>query len=276
LSWLRTSLPLLLLCGAALGQDGGRDTGTEGRALLFLRWRRTPESARVYATMWQELEPHFGVIARRRLAELDGDRERAAAFLKANADAAAVVAFDAESAAEARAALPGALVLGVHAGPDAAVDTRADRAQLAAWIARFRPGARRVAVFGPDEPLAGLVTVPCATAEDARGCDVAWVPEGGPADALELRRALDRLGVPLVTTSPLLPDEQAAVRVRPHAAALGRRAAALALQRLRDGVAPPGPGRVTRMTVALDLRAARAAGHEVPLAAIARADAVRR
>ena len=275
--WHRTSsLALaLVLCVGAFGQDGGRDTGTEGKPLLFLRWRRTPESARGYATMWQALEPHFGVIARRRLAELDGDGERALLFLQRNADAAAVVAFDAESAAVAKAELPGALLLTLHPGPGTTVDTRADRAQWGDCLALFKPGARRIALFGPAETLPGFVTVVCTSPEQARGCDLAWVPEAGPGDAADLRRALDTLRIPLVTTSSLLPDEQAALRLRPDAAGVGRRAAAIALLALRDGAAPP-PGRVSKMTLSLDLRAARAAGHEVPLAAIARADSIRR
>ncbi|MGQ0613164.1 MAG: hypothetical protein ACT4PV_05440 [Planctomycetaceae bacterium] len=265
----------LVLCAAALGQDGGRDSGTEGKPLLFLRWRRTPESARVYAAMWQALERHFGVIARRRLAELDGDKERALAFLARNADAAAVIALDAESAAAATAGLPGALLLTLHPGPGTTVDTRADREQWSGCLALFKPGARRIALFGPAEMLPGYVTVVCTSAEQARGCDLAWVSEGGPGDAAELRRALDALRIPLVTTSPLLPDEQPALRLRPDAAGVGRRAAAIALWRMRDGAEPP-PGRVSKMTLSLDLRAARAAGHEIPLAAIARADSIRR
>lgn len=272
----RIALVLLAAAAAAQdqGQDGGRDAGLGAKPVVFVRWRRTPETARIYGEAWQALEPHFGALSRRRLFDFDGDAQRARSFFAHNADAPLVVAFDAESAAAARAHLPRAALVSVFASEGAVVDTRCDRERLARLLQRFAPRARKVAVFGPKEELPGFETRACRAPEEARGCDVAWIPEGSGEDAGALRRALDPMGIPLVSTSPFV-EEGAALRARPDPAAVARRAAAIVLSHLRDGV-PIAPRRVGLLEVSLDLGAARAAGHEPPLAAIARASRIRR
>lgn len=271
---LRFVLPALLFAAAsAPAQDGGRDTGTEGRPLLFLRWRRIAESGRIYNAAWGALEPHFGLLSRRRLLDIDGDAERAALVFSGQSDAAAVVAFGEEAAARARAALPGAMVLAV--GPGLTVDTRADRAQLAALLRLFRPGARRLALFGPEESLPGFEVRRCRTAEEARGSEIAWVSEGAEVRAAGLRAALDRERIPLVSTSDALEEGTAALVFRPHEESVGRLVASLALRWAREGVAPAA-ATVRRMRILLDLKAARSAGQTVPYALLARADAIRR
>jgi hypothetical protein len=276
MTFRRTALLLLAAATAAQdqGQDGGRDAGLGARPVVFVRWRRTPETARIYGEAWQALEPHFGVLSRRRLFDFDGDAQRARAFFAANADAALVVALDAESAAAARAHLPRAALVSVAAFREAVVDIRCDRERFARLLQRFAPRARKIAVFGPEEALAGFETKACRAPEEASGCDLAWVPEGSAEDVGALRRALDPMGIPLVSTSPLV-EEGAALRAPPDAAAVARRAAAIVLTHLRDG-APIAPRRVALLEVSLDLGAARAAGHEPPLAAIARASRIRR
>jgi hypothetical protein len=104
----------------------------------------------------------------------------------------------------------------------------------------------------------------CATAAEAADCDVAWVAEGGTLPA----------GVkpPVVATAP---DVPAALTVRPSSEGAGRKVAALVVGKLRDG-REFAPQRLARLHVAVDLGAARAAGYEVPLVLLARADAVRR
>lgn len=270
---MRCALLLLLAAAPAPAQEGGRDDGTEGKPMTFVRWRRLAESGRIYNAAWASMEPHFGVVARRRLFDLDGDAERCETFFRENADSAILVAFGADAEKRARAALPGAVVLGV--GPGLLVDTTADRAQFAALLRTFRPGARRIALFGPAEELPGFEVKRCATPADAIGCDLAWASEGASVGALELRRALDAGKVPLVSTSDALEDGFAALTVRPHEESVGRALAALALRCARDGAAPARTA-VARMRVTLDLKACRAAGHAVPFAALARADAVRR
>jgi len=271
----RAALPLLLLASLAAPQDAGRDTGEGESPVLFVRWRRTVESGRAYAAAWQALEPHYGTLSRRRLLDFDGDARRAHGILEENADASLVIALDGESAEAVRRGLPAVPL--VYSGPDAAatVDSRADRGRLSRLLALFAPRARTIAVFGPKEALEGYSVRSCATAEEARGADLAWIPEGAGGAAPALRAALVALKIPLVATSPLVDEDAAALKVRPDPAAVGRRLAAAALVHIRDRV-PIARGRVSLLEVSLDLRAARAAGLEPPLAAIASADRIRR
>jgi hypothetical protein len=255
---------LLLAALAAAQDEGGRDPGTGAPVVVFVRSQRNAESGAIYDAAWKALEPHFGALARRRLLDSDGDPKRAEEHRLANADAGLVVAFDAPSG-EGWGGVPVLLV----------EPPRVDRGRLANRLRSFRPGASRVAVFGAAEELPGLETRTCAAAADAKGCHLAWVPEGSPADARALRRELDALGIPLVTTSGAVEDGIAALSVRPDPASVGVDLAAAVLARVRDG-APPRPLSVRRLRVAVDLSAARAAGHEVPLEALARADVVRR
>lgn len=271
---MRASRLLLLLAAVpALAQEGGRDSGTEGKPLLFVRWARHPESGLVYNVAWMALEPQYGLLARRRLADFDGDAEKADAFLRANADACLVVAFGEGAARRAEKALPQAQVLRVGVEPGCAVSTRVDRAQLASLFRLFRPGARTIALFGPAEEIAGFTVKPCATPAEAAGCDLAWLSEGGEADPAALRRALEPLRIPLVSTAEATPEGTAAMLVRPDPGSLGRAVAAQALRAIRDasGLRPVS---VSRLRVTLDLTAARAAAHIVPFGALARADEI--
>lgn len=255
----------LALCAALAGaqDEGGRDTGAAGPVVVFVRSRRTAETGAIYDATWKALEPHFGALSRRRLFDSDGDPRRAEEYRRENGAAVLAVAFDAEAAR------------GWEPVPVLRVEPpRTDRARLASWFRTFRRGATRVALFGPPEELEGLETRPCASAADAKGCDLAWIPEGSPADARALRRELDPLGIPLVATSPLVGEGVAALVVRPEPASVGLDLAAVVLRRVRDGK-PLRPLSVRRLRVTVDLAAARAAGHEVPLSALARADVVR-
>lgn len=262
---MRRTWWVLLLAGAVPAQDeGGRDTGAGGRPVVFVRWKRTVETDAVYDAAWKALEPHFGVLSRRRLFDFDGERKRADEFRGENRDAVLAVAFDAEAARGWE---------GIPVFPVYPIET--DRERFASKLKTFRPGSGRIALFGPEESLPGFTIVPCAVAADARGCDLAWIAEGSTLDARVLRSALDAMKIPLVTTSGTTHEGIAALTVRPDPTSLGLDLAAAILGAVRDG-APPRPLSVRRLRVTVDLRAARAAGYEVPLDALARADVVRR
>jgi hypothetical protein len=255
---------------------GGRDRGEGKNPVLFVRWQRLSESQAIYDAAWAALEAHFGVLSRRRLHSFDRDPERARTYLAANKDAAIVVAFDAPSAKAVSAQLKGAALLQVGSGPPAQVLAITDRVHFAGMLRRFSPEAKRVALFGDTaETLPGLEVVPCTSAASAKGCDLAWIPEGSGADARALRKDLDRMGIPLVTTSGEVPSDAAALSVRPDPAGLGRKLAAEVLAHVREK-RPFQTVRVRRTRVVVDLRAARAANHDVPLRVLARADVVRR
>ena len=89
-----------------------------------------------------------------------------------------------------------------------------------------------------------------------------------------LRKRLDALGIPLVSTARAAPAG-ATLHIRPDPAGLGRRAASQILGLLRDGKKFERGG-VRRIRVTLDLDAARASGTPVSLALLARADVLRR
>jgi hypothetical protein len=255
----------LLLCAFAFAQDpgGGRDTG-EGRAIHFVRWQRSVEAGEIYLAAWRALEPHLVELGRRRLVDFDGDPARARAYFAAAKEVALVVAFGEEAAAAARAALPKTPVVHVSTAEDADVVLRVDRERLAALVRLFHPRARQVALFGPaDETLKDLKTKRCATAADAKDTDVAWVAEGGALP--------DGVQPAVISTAPDVPG---ALTVRPDPQGAGLKTAAAVVARLRDG-RDPGPRHVARLHLTVDLAAARAAGHEVPLPLLARADAVK-
>ncbi len=266
---------LLLAAALALGQDeGGRDTGTGPRPVVFVRARRTAESGEIYNAAWRGLEAHFGVMSRRRLADFDGDPKRAAAFFSENGDAVLIVAFGPEVL---RFLPPGKPVLRVGEEKEAHVIARTDRARLAQAIRAFRPKARRVALFSDaDEALPGMEVVRCDRPEAAVGCDLAWLPEGSSRDARELRKALDPLALPLVSTRADVDAGIAALTVRPDPHGLGLKLAAAMLLWARGEEGAFAPKTVGRHRTVIDLVAARAAGHEVPLGALAKADVVRR
>ncbi len=269
----RASL-LLFAAALAVAQDeGGRDTGTGPRPVVFVRARRTAESGEIYNAAWRALESHFGVVSRRRLADFDGDPKRAEAFFAENGDAVLVVAFGPEVLRFVPAGKP---LLRVGEEGDAHVLARTDRARLAQAIRAFRPGSRTVALFGDaDETLPGLHVRRCDRPEAAAGCDVAWLPEGSGRNPRELRKALDPLGLPLVSTGADVDAGIAALSVRPDPHGLGLKVAAAMLLWAREG-RPFEPTTVLRHRTVIDLVAARAAGHEVPLGALAKADVVRR
>ena len=80
---------LLLLGALALAQDeGGRDTGQGENAVLFVGWRESAETGAVWLSAWRALEPHFGVMSRRRLIDFGGDAAKARAFFARSANAA--------------------------------------------------------------------------------------------------------------------------------------------------------------------------------------------
>jgi hypothetical protein len=249
---------LLLLISVAAAQ-GGRDSGTTGRAILFVRWTRTDESNDIWFAAWRALEPHFvGQVNRRRLATFEGEERRAREYFAEHKDVVLVVAFGAEAARVTRAILPKTPVLEVSAQESAHVSTRVDRKRLARLFMGFHPRARRIAVLGPAERLAGFEVSPHG--------ELAWVPEGG---------APKPVTVPLVTTSPAVAKGVAALTVRPDPDGLGLKVAGLVLRKLRDGK-PFRKERVSRLRVTVDLQAAARAGYEVPLAFLAKADVVRR
>jgi hypothetical protein len=249
---------LLVLASVAAAQ-GGRDSGTTGRAILFVRWTRTDESHDIFMAAWRALEPHFvGQVNRRRLASFDGDAKKAHAYFAQHKDVVLVVAFGAEAARVTREVLPKKPVLEVSPEKSAHVSTRVDRDRLARLLMAFHPRARQILVLGPPERLAGFEASPQG--------ELAWVPEQGAARPVK---------VPLVTTSPAAPKDVAALTVRPDPDGVGLKVAALVLRKLRDGK-PFRRERVSRLRVTVDLRAAAAAGHEVPLKFLAKADVVRR
>ncbi|MHC4819798.1 MAG: hypothetical protein ACYTF8_17265, partial [Planctomycetota bacterium] len=230
-----------------------------GRAILFVRWTQTAESQDIWMAAWQALEPHFiGQINRRRLATFQGDAKNARAYFAEHKDAVLVVAFGAEAARVTRKILPKTPVLEVSPEKSAHVSTRVDRVRLARLLMAFHPRARRITVLGPPERLAGFEASPQG--------ELAWVPEQGAAKPVT---------VPLVTTSPAVPKDVAALTVRPNPDGVGLKVAALVLRKLRDKK-PFRKERVSRLRVTVDLRAAAAAGHEVPLEFLAKADVVRR
>jgi len=260
----------LLLVAAALPaqEDGGRDGGEQAHAIHFVRWHRSPESGEIYRSAWQSLEPHLvGVVGRQRLVDFEGDAARARAYFTAHADAALIVAFGAEAAAEARKALPATPVVEVSGAPGAQVSTVVDPARLAAVLQRFAPKARTVGLLGGREaPLPGFAVKPCATAAEADGCDLAWVRDDAAPSAVH---------VPLVSTGEFVPEGHAVLTVRPDPRVAGWKVAALVVENLRDGK-PLTRQTIERLYVTVDLDAARAADYRVPLDLLARADAVRR
>lgn len=273
-----TTLLALFLCAAATAQEppknqGGRDGG-EGRAIHFVRWRKSAEHAAVYNAAWRALEPHLVDLGRRRLVDFDGDPAKARAYFAEQKDVALVVAFGAEAAAAARAAFaeagaggsggtppPEPPVIEVSESLAADVVLRVDRERLALLVKLMKARAK-VALFGPaDEKLADLETRRCLTAKDAEGCDLAWVAEGGSLP--------DGVAIPVVATAMDLP---ATLSVRPDSASAGMKVASLVVGKLRDG-REPGRQHVARLHVAVDLGAK---GSDVDLKLLAHADAVRR
>jgi len=258
----------LLVCALGFAQEpknpeGGRDTG-EGRAIHFVRWRKSAESGAIYNAAWRALEPHLLDLGRRRLVDFDGDPERARAYFADAKDVALVVAFGAEAAAAARAAPAPPPVLEVSEATTADVVLRVDRERLAVLVKLLRAQAK-VALFGPiEEKLADLETRRCATAAEARGCDVAWVSEGGSLP--------EGVTLPVVTTAVGLP---ATLTVRPDPASAGLKVAALVVRKLRDG-RDFTQETVARLHVAVDLGPTPAAAAGIDLKLLAHADAVRR
>jgi len=270
----RSCVLICALAGAAQAQDsGGRDTGKGAPPILFVRSARNAESAAIYRSAWKALEAYYGLMSRERMYDFDAEPNRAARFFAERGHAKLVVAFDPQAA---QWTPKGFAVLRVGPDPGSIVDTRADRARLARLLRRFRPLARKVAVFGdPKEKLSGFTMVPCNVVGDARGCDIAWVTEDAKVDGRKLRAELDALGLPLVSTSATLPDDLAAVTVRPDPNGLGLQLAAQILEYVRSGRAFRRV-RIARHRVVVNLDAARAAKVRVPLAMLARADVVRR
>jgi len=268
-SWLL----VVALTTAQAQDDGGRDTGKDAPPVLFVRSARTAESAAIYRAAWKGLEPFYGIMSRERMFDFDGERNRAEEYLAGRDTTLLVVAFDPQAADWVPKNLK-TLRVGPEAG--AIVDTRADRARLARLLRLFRPLARKVAVFGgAEETLAGFEVLPCSTAEEARDCDVAWVTEDARLDVRKLRGELDALGVPLVSTSAIYPEEQFAVTLRPDPTGLGLHLAAQILEFARSG-RPFSEVRIARHRVVVDLDVARAARVRVPLSLLARADVVRK
>ena len=270
----RLLIALFIVASSAWTQDKGRDTGREGKPVIFVRWRRLPETGEIYRAAWRALEPYFGVLSRRRILEFDADPDRARRLLRANADAALIVALDAESATESARHLPDTRRLLVGSGPEATVVAQTDRKVLARLIRFLSPNARSVALFGPKQKLPGFAVTRCTSPGQAKGSDVAWLAEGSRLDARALRKVLDALDIPLVSTARAGPDG-AALHIRPDSSGLGRRAASQILGLLRDGKNFERGG-VRRMRVTLDLDAARASGTPISLGLLARADVLRR
>ncbi|MHC4956165.1 MAG: hypothetical protein ACYTGZ_20160 [Planctomycetota bacterium] len=159
---------------------------------------------------------------------------------------------------------------------DAHIDTRADRARLARLLRTFRPLARKIAVFGgKNEKLRGFTLVPCKAPEDAKGLDAAWITEDAQLDPRALRKRLDALRIPLVSTSPWVAEELPAVSLRPDPRGLGLQMASQILEFARTKRAFRSV-RIDRHRVVVNLDAAKASGVRVPLALLARADVVKR
>ena len=289
---MRKLLAALFLCAFALGQDEGREVADE-RPILFVRWERTPQRGKIYLAAWQALEPHHGMPPRLRLKDLDGDENKAQAFFAEHKDARLVIAVDDASAAAARKALPNVPVLSVGVREGTTVSARVDRARLAKLMRLFSPDGNSAGfhvlfwnasqnLMNPAsalhrakvQDLPGFELFRCGSWPAVEKCDLAWVPEGGAYARVPEQGALR---VPLVATADTVEDGSAAMTVLPDAESVGRKLAAVALGLLRDGKEPPKePLTVSRLRVTIDLQAARAIGHEVPLAALARADEVRR
>jgi hypothetical protein len=256
----------LLACAAGFAQEprspeGGRDTG-EGRAIHFVRWHKSAEAGTIYNAAWRALEPHLLDLGRRRLVDFDGDPGKARAYFAGAKDVALVVAFGAEAAAAARVAPPHPPVIEVSESPEADVVLRVDRGRLAVLVKLLRAQAK-VALFGPiGEKLADLETRRCETAADARGCELAWVAEGGSLP--------EGVTLPVVATAM---DVPATLAVRPDPTSAGLKVASLVVGKLRDG-REVARQHVARLHVTVDLGAA--GGSEVDLKLLAHADAVRR
>lgn len=275
-------LMLLTMLGAVvLGQDeggskGGRESGQGPNAVIFVRWRRSVESYAIWERAWQALEPHFGSVTRRdRLVDFGGDEARARSYFESNGDAAMVVAFDPRSAAVASEVMGERPVILVGPEAQALIRARVDREELVRLMRRFLPGTRTVAVLGEPEQLPGLDTIACSSIEQAKGADLAWIPEDSELDGSAARKRLDAWGIPLVVTRPDPSPEDASLIVRPDPRGLGMKLAASILGHLRDDL-PLQPASVLRHYVKVDLIASARAGHPVPLAMLARADDVRR
>ena len=289
---MRKLLAALLLCTFALAQDEGRDVGDE-RPILFVRWERTEQRGKIYLAAWQALEPHHGMPQRLRLKDLDGDEEKAKAFFAEHKQARMVIAVDDASAAVARKALPDVPVLSAGVLAGATVSVSLDRGVLAKLMKLFRPDVRYVAAPNTrarvDSVLPGLEVdllpglkydTPTNPPPDWH---LYWVHEGVSSPGFESVlaemgwSARVTKGMPLVATSDALERGTATMTVLPDPESVGRKLAAVALGILRDGKeAPKKPLTVSRLRVTIDLQAARRAGYEVPLGALARADEVRR
>lgn len=285
---MRKLLAALLLCAFALAQDEGREVADE-RPILFVRWERTAQRGKIYLAAWQALEPHHGMPPRLRLKDLDGDEKKAKAFFAEHKDARLVIAVDDASAVAARAALPGVPVLSAGVSESATVSARVGRGRLVKLMRLLHPDVASVGVYkvnyskrnlmNPNNALSParvqelpeLELFDCAAPNAFWQCDLAWWPEGGESPGSSALRA------PLVVTADSLQASAATMTVLPDPESLGRKLAAVALGMLRDGKPPPKePLTVSRLRVMIDLQAARAISYEVPLAALARADEVRR
>jgi len=270
-------LSVFVLFGSlAVAQDGGRDTGKEGKLVLFVRWRRLPETGVIYRACWSALEPYFGVLSRKRILDFDADPERGRSLLAAEKGAALVVAFDAESAQLVKEQLPNAALVLVGADKQALVPAQADRELLLRLMRLLKPKLRKVALFGDPSKLRDVPVKRCTKPAEMNDCDVVWLAEGAKIDARELRKHADKLGLPLVSTHPATKRGLAALHVRPDGAAVGRRAASVILHHLRDAAPLKLEKNVRRNLVALDLGAAAAAGCRVSLRLLARADTIGR
>ncbi|MHC4550620.1 MAG: hypothetical protein ACYTEZ_17805 [Planctomycetota bacterium] len=277
--WVSLALLAPLLCA-----QGGRDAGRTGRAILFVRMQRTAESGDIYRAAWSALEPHFvDQVNRRRLADFDGDANRARAYFAQHEDVVLVVAFGEKTARLTREILPRTPVLEVSPSPAAHVSVRVDRERLARLLKTFHPRARRVWVVGGHETLRDL-----ETRAEPEGCDLAWANEGAAFRRADLRETLNAatpprgtLGallwrrIPIVSTSETLPAGTAVLTVRPDPTAAGLKVAVQVLRKLRDR-RPFETMRVAQLRVEVDLRAARRVDYDVSLKLLARADVVRR
>lgn len=264
---MKRAVCLALLASLAAGQ-GGRDSGAGATPVLFVRWRHSVESDSIYRAAWRALEPHFGLLSRRRLFEFDANEKTAKVYFEKNSDAGVVVAFGAKAAELAARHLPGAEVLRVDQTANAHVVAQASRERFAWALRLLAPKAERIACFGSRaEPLSGYEVKLCKRVEDAADCDLAWIPEGA-ADPGELT-------IPIVSTSGALAEGRAVLTLRPDPAGLGHQVAAQVLRWMRNK-RKFHPVHVLRMRLTVDLRAAREAEYSVPLRLLARADVVRR
>jgi hypothetical protein len=227
---------LVLLCLAAVALGQGRDAGQGANAVLFVQWTRSVENDAVHRTAWRALEPHN--VSRRRLASFDASREKAEAFLAANHDARIVVAYDAESARRARAALPSAAVLEVHEGKSAHVRTRVNPERFERVLKYLGEDAARLTRVGPDDPSPG-------------------------PDAI------------VASTTGRLPEGRAVLTMRPDPTSLGLAVAVQVLRHVREKQ-PFKVATVRRMRLIVDMEAAHRAGIHLPLRLLARANVVRR